>query len=127
MIPTNKLALVCTAFCAAAMLAFTNNANADATLGFFPDTHVVGSISPGAPADPAADDRGGRRRLGDGAFVLEFLPGDRHARRGHPRLRPEPPAVRHRPPGREGESADRDELLHVQAAPDGPGHDDPAA
>jgi hypothetical protein len=52
-IPTNKLALVCTAFCAAAMLAFTNNANADATLGFFPDTHVVGSISPGAPADPA--------------------------------------------------------------------------
>jgi VPDSG-CTERM motif len=53
MIPTNKLALVCTAFCAAAMLAFTNNANADATLGFFPDTHVVGTISPGAPADPA--------------------------------------------------------------------------
>ena len=53
MIPTNKLALVCTAFCAAAVLAFTNNANADATLGFFPDTHVVGTISPGAPADPA--------------------------------------------------------------------------
>jgi hypothetical protein len=52
-LPTNKLALVCTAFCAAAMLAFTNNANADATLGFFPDTHVVGTISPGAPADPA--------------------------------------------------------------------------
>jgi len=37
----------------AVMLAFTNNANADATLGFFPDTHVVGTISPGAPADPA--------------------------------------------------------------------------
>jgi hypothetical protein len=52
-IPTNKLALVCTAFCAAAMLAFTNNASADTTLGFFPDTHVVGTISPGAPADPA--------------------------------------------------------------------------
>ena len=52
LIPANKLVLVCTAFCAAAMLAFTNNANADATLGFFPDTHVVGTISPGAPADP---------------------------------------------------------------------------
>jgi hypothetical protein len=52
-IPSNKLALLCTAFCAAAMLAFSPNASADATLGFFPDTHVVGTISPGAPADPA--------------------------------------------------------------------------
>ena len=52
-LPTNKLALLCTAFCAAAMLAFSPNASADATLGFFPDTHVVGTISPAAPADPA--------------------------------------------------------------------------
>ncbi len=37
----------------AVMLAFTNNANADITLGFFPDTHVVGTISPAAPADPS--------------------------------------------------------------------------
>ena len=51
-IPSNKLALLCTAFCAAAMLAFSPNASADATLGFFPDTHVVGTVSPGAPADP---------------------------------------------------------------------------
>jgi hypothetical protein len=60
LIPTNKLALVCTAFCAAAMLAFTNNASADATLGFFDpgtltgDTHVVGTVSPAAPADPGS-------------------------------------------------------------------------
>ena len=52
-LPTNKLALLCTAFCAAAMLAFSPNASADTILGFFPDTHVVGTISPGAPADPA--------------------------------------------------------------------------
>ena len=52
-LPTNKLALLCTAFCAAAMLAFSPNASADTILGFFPDTHVVGSVSPGAPADPA--------------------------------------------------------------------------
>jgi hypothetical protein len=51
-IPKNKLALLSAAFCAV-MLAFTNNASADATLGFFPDTHVVGTITPGAPADPA--------------------------------------------------------------------------
>jgi hypothetical protein len=51
-IPTNKLAMLSAAVCAV-MLAFTNNARADATLGFFPDTHVVGTISPGAPADPA--------------------------------------------------------------------------
>ena len=36
----------------AVMLAFTHNASADATLGFFPDTHVVGTVTPGAPADP---------------------------------------------------------------------------
>ena len=52
-IPSNKLALLCTAFCAAAILAFSPNASADATLGFFPDPHVVGTITPGAPADPA--------------------------------------------------------------------------
>jgi VPDSG-CTERM motif len=61
MIPTNKLALLCAAFCAA-MLAFSHNANAlrvpmpsspTTTLGFFPDPHVVGTITPGAPADPA--------------------------------------------------------------------------
>jgi len=52
MIPTNKLAMLSAVACAV-MLAFTNNANADATLGFFPDTHVVGTITPGAPADPA--------------------------------------------------------------------------
>src|SRR4029077_19542358 len=51
-IPTNKLAMLFAAVCAV-MLAFTNNASADATLGFFPDTHVVGTITPGAPADPA--------------------------------------------------------------------------
>jgi protein with PEP-CTERM/exosortase system signal len=52
LIPTNKLAMLSAVACAV-MLAFTNNANADATLGFFPDTHVVGTITPGAPADPA--------------------------------------------------------------------------
>jgi hypothetical protein len=51
-IPTNKLAILSAVVCAV-ILAFTNNASADATLGFFPDTHVVGTISPGAPADPA--------------------------------------------------------------------------
>ena len=44
----------------AVMLAFTNNARADATLGFFDpgtltgDTHVVGTVSPAAPADPGS-------------------------------------------------------------------------
>jgi len=52
LIPTSKLAMLSAAVCAV-MLAFTNNASADATLGFFPDTHVVGTITPGAPADPA--------------------------------------------------------------------------
>jgi protein with PEP-CTERM/exosortase system signal len=52
MIPTNKLAMVSAVVCAV-MLAFTNNASADATLGFFPDTHVVGTVTPGAPADAA--------------------------------------------------------------------------
>jgi hypothetical protein len=51
-IPTNKLAMLSAVACAV-MLAFTNNARADATLGFFPDTHVVGTITPAAPADPA--------------------------------------------------------------------------
>ncbi len=51
-IPANKLAMLSAAVCAV-MLAFTNNARADATLGFFPDTHVVGTITPAAPADPA--------------------------------------------------------------------------
>jgi hypothetical protein len=52
MIPTNKLAMLSAVACAV-MLAFTNNASADATLGFFPDTHVVGTVTPGAPADAA--------------------------------------------------------------------------
>jgi len=52
LIPTKKLAMLCAAFCAATF-AFNHNASADATLGFFPDTHVVGTVSPGAPADPA--------------------------------------------------------------------------
>jgi VPDSG-CTERM motif len=51
-IPSNKLAMLSAVACAV-MLAFTNNARADTTLGFFPDTHVVGTITPGAPADPA--------------------------------------------------------------------------
>ena len=50
-VPSKKLALLCTAVCAA-MLAFSHNASADASLTFT-DTHVVGTISPGAPADPA--------------------------------------------------------------------------
>ena len=76
---------------------------------------------------PAADDRSRRRRFGHAAVVLELLPGDRHPRGSDPRLRPQSPAVRHRPPGRQGQPADRHELLHGQAAPHGPGHDHPAA
>jgi hypothetical protein len=58
-IPTNKLALLSAVACAV-MLAFTNNARADTTLGFFDpntltgDPHVVGTVSPAAPADPVA-------------------------------------------------------------------------
>jgi VPDSG-CTERM motif len=49
-IPSKKLALLCTAFFAAAMLVFSPNASAlDLT---FVDTHVVGTVTPGAPADP---------------------------------------------------------------------------
>jgi hypothetical protein len=48
----NKLAMLCVAFCAA-MFPFSHNASAVTNLGFFPDTHVVGDITPGAPADPA--------------------------------------------------------------------------
>jgi hypothetical protein len=51
LIPTSKLALLCTAVCATT-LAFSHNTSADTILGFFPDTHVVGTITPGAPADP---------------------------------------------------------------------------
>ena len=51
LIPTSKLALLCTAVCVT-MLTFSHNARADTILGFFPDTHIVGTISPGAPADP---------------------------------------------------------------------------
>jgi hypothetical protein len=51
-IPTNKLAMLSAAVCAV-MLAFTYNASADATLTFT-DTHVVGTVSPAAPADPAS-------------------------------------------------------------------------
>lgn len=46
-----KLTLTSLAVCAA-MLAFTPNANAVTNLGFN-DQFVVGTISPGAPADPA--------------------------------------------------------------------------
>ena len=55
----SKLALLCTAACAT-MFAFTNNASADTSLGFFDpvtltgDTHVVGTVSPAAPADAAS-------------------------------------------------------------------------
>ncbi len=71
--------------------------------------------------------RGRRRRFRDPAVVFQLLPGHRDARGSHPRLRPESPAVRHRTPGSQGQSADRHELLHGQAAPDGAEHDDPAA
>lgn len=55
-IPTNKLAMLSAVACAV-MLAFTNNARADATLGFFDpvtltgDSHVVGTVSDASPAD----------------------------------------------------------------------------
>ncbi len=58
-IPTNKLAMLSAAVCAV-MLAFTISASADTTLGFFDpvtltgDTHVVGTVSPAAPASPQA-------------------------------------------------------------------------
>jgi hypothetical protein len=58
-IPTNKLAMLSAVACAV-MLAFTNNARADTTLGFFDpvtltgDVHVVGTVSPAAPASPQA-------------------------------------------------------------------------
>jgi len=67
-IPTNKLAMLSAAVCAV-MLAFSQNASAlpttmpptiTTTLGFFDpvtltgDVHVVGTVSPAAPADPAA-------------------------------------------------------------------------
>ena len=52
-VPSNKLALLSAAVCAV-MLAFSHNASADTILGFFPgDTHVVGTVTPGAPANPA--------------------------------------------------------------------------
>ena len=43
--------MLCAAVCAA-MLVCSHNASANTALGFFPDTHVVGTITPGAPADP---------------------------------------------------------------------------
>jgi hypothetical protein len=61
MIPTNKLALLSAAVCAA-MLAFSPNASANRILGgvntpttalAFNDAHVVGTITPAAPANPA--------------------------------------------------------------------------
>jgi len=60
-VPLNKLALISAAVCAA-MLAFSHNASANRIVGginipttalAFNDTHVVGTISPAAPADPA--------------------------------------------------------------------------
>jgi VPDSG-CTERM motif len=59
MIPTNKLAMLSAIACAL-MLAFTNNARAVTALGFFDpvtltgDPHVVGTVSPAAPADPVS-------------------------------------------------------------------------
>jgi len=47
-IPTNKLAMLSAAVCAV-MLPFSHNASADASLTFT-DTHVVGTVSPAAPA-----------------------------------------------------------------------------
>jgi len=49
-IPKNKLALLSAAVCAL-MLAFTHNASALDLA--FDDTHVVGFVTPGAPANPA--------------------------------------------------------------------------
>ena len=60
-VPLNKLALISAAVCAV-MLAFSHNASANRIVGginipttalTFNDTHVVGTISPAAPADPA--------------------------------------------------------------------------
>jgi hypothetical protein len=60
-VPSNKLVLLSAAFCAA-MFAFSHNASANRITGgvnspltnlTFNDTHVVGTITPGAPADPA--------------------------------------------------------------------------
>jgi VPDSG-CTERM motif len=59
MIPTNKLAMLSAVACAV-MLAFTDNARADTSLGFFNpntltgDSHVVGTDSDGSPANPTA-------------------------------------------------------------------------
>ena len=59
MIPTNKLALLSAAVCAA-MLAFSHNVSADTSLGFFDpvtltgDTHVVGTVTDGSPANANA-------------------------------------------------------------------------
>jgi len=53
MIPTNKLAMLCTAVCAA-MLAFSPNARADATLTTATnDPNALGDILPGIPTGDA--------------------------------------------------------------------------
>jgi hypothetical protein len=58
-IPTNKLAMLSAVACAV-MLAFNTNARADTDLGFFDpvtltgDSHVVGTVSDGSPANAAA-------------------------------------------------------------------------
>jgi hypothetical protein len=51
-IPTNKLAMLSALACTV-MLAFTNNARADTTLAFN-DIYVVGTVTDGSPASPAA-------------------------------------------------------------------------
>jgi hypothetical protein len=60
-VPSNKLVLLSAVFCAA-MLAFSHNAsanrivagiNAPLTNLTFNDSHVLGTITPGSPADPA--------------------------------------------------------------------------
>jgi hypothetical protein len=60
-VPLNKLALISAAVCAA-MLAFSHNASANRIVGginipttalTFTDTHLVGTVTPGDPANPA--------------------------------------------------------------------------
>ena len=71
-VPSNKLALLSAVFCAA-MFAFSHNASANRVTGgvnspltnlTFNDTHVVGTITPGAPASP-----------GDVAPYINFMIG----------------------------------------------------
>jgi VPDSG-CTERM motif len=49
LIPFNKVALLCAAVCAAATLAFTQNASA---VVINPDDQLVGTVTPGVPSNP---------------------------------------------------------------------------